>query len=261
MLAPDHPDLIAALYDALHDGTPGDLGLYADACADADAVLELGCGSGRLLPTLARAASDVVGLDHDLPLMRIAAARVTTRRLGNRVRLVHGDMRTHVLPRQFDRVVVPFNGLWCLEGTDAMTGALRNAGRHLCRDGQLWLDVYRADEFHSESTPQDLAEDTLLPIARVQVDGTAWEVFERSTWKPEPRIIHANYLHVGEDGRRVQTTIRHHYKLRDEIEALVQGAGFCDVQLRRGLAADESWIVSARWPGPAASDDESLLRS
>ena len=55
--------LSAELYALTHRGTAGDVGFYRRACAGASSVLELGCGSGRLLKRLARPGRQLVGLD------------------------------------------------------------------------------------------------------------------------------------------------------------------------------------------------------
>ena len=237
--------LEAALYAAVHTGTPGDRELYAEVCRGAGSVLELGCGAGRLLPVLAGADREVVGLELDEPLLRRAERAVEQWGLSDRVRLVHGDMRTVDLGRRFDRVVLPFNGLWCLPGREAMAEAVRIAVRHLAPGGRFALDVYRTDEFHRDSTPDDVAEDELHPIGRVHVDGTDWEVWERSTWNPAARTIDAIYEHRGADGRTPTITIRHHYLLEAELAELARDAGLTDVRVAPGLAGDESIVLDA----------------
>lgn len=244
-------ELHAALYAAVHTGTPGDRELYAEACRGGASVLELGCGAGRLLPVLAGADREVTGLELDAPLLARATEAVQAWGLSERVHLVRGDMRTAVLGRRFDRVVLPFNGLWCLPGRDAMIEALSNAARHLAAGGRLVLDVYRTDEFHHESTPNDLAEDDLHPIARVPVDGTDWEVWERSSWDPAAQIIDATYEHRADDGRRTSITIRHHYLLEAQLPALVHAAGLELLELSPALAHDESLVLTAGPPSPA----------
>lgn len=243
--------LHAALYAAVHTGTPGDRELYAEVCRGAGSVLELGCGAGRLLPVLAGADREVTGLELDAALLARATEAVDAWGLVERVHLVRGDMRTAALGRRFDRVVLPFNGLWCLPGGDAMVEALSNAARHLARDGRLVLDVYRTDEFHHESTPGDLGQDDLHPIARVPVDDTDWEVWERSTWNRAAQIIDATYEHRADDGRRATITIRHHYLLEAQLPPLVQAAGLELLDLSPALAHDESLVLTAGLSNPS----------
>ena len=55
----------AKLYSLVHRGTPGDVPFYREACADAGAILELGCGYGRILEALAMPDRLLIGLDRD----------------------------------------------------------------------------------------------------------------------------------------------------------------------------------------------------
>jgi hypothetical protein len=54
-------DYPAQLYAAVHDGNPGDVAFYRERCADARAVLELGCGDARVLAELAAPGRALVG--------------------------------------------------------------------------------------------------------------------------------------------------------------------------------------------------------
>ncbi len=237
--------LRAALYDTVHDGTPGDRGHYTDVCQGTATVLELGCGGGRLLPVLAGSTRRVVAIDFDPALLARARAVVAETNLGERVTLQLADMRSFTTPERFDRVILAFNGLWCLPGIDAIDAALGNAVAHLADGGRVALDVYRTDAFHAESQPDDVADDTLHPVACVEVDGTTWDVRERSVWDRPHQRITATYVHEAADGRQVTTDIVHHYLLESEVIEALRRAGLPNVRVRHGLARDESLLVEA----------------
>ncbi|MBL4686763.1 MAG: class I SAM-dependent methyltransferase [Nannocystaceae bacterium] len=238
-------DLRAALYTAVHGGTTGDRGFYTDVCRGARSVLEFGCGGGRLLGVLAGSERRVVGVDHDEGLLALAQTQLEQSGLSNRVTLRLDDMRRVDLGQRFDRVVLAFNGLWCLPDDTAVGEALRNAATHLAEGGRLALDVYRVDAFHNDAQPDDVAADARHPVATVEVDGTTWEVTECSTWRPDRREIEARYTHEAADGRTLTTTIEHHYLLEDEVVAAIQAAGLPHVHARHGLAADDSLLIEA----------------
>jgi SAM-dependent methyltransferase len=56
-------------------------------------ILELGCGTGRIAIPLGRAGVPVVGIDRSEPMLARARARVRRGKLGDRVRLIRGDIR------------------------------------------------------------------------------------------------------------------------------------------------------------------------
>jgi SAM-dependent methyltransferase len=69
-------------------------------------VLEPGCGSGRMLESLAERGLDVTGLDLSEPMLELAR-----RRLSGRGSLVRADMADFDLGRMFDGAVSPINTL------------------------------------------------------------------------------------------------------------------------------------------------------
>ena len=95
---------LAELYD-LVPGYSGrrDLQFYLDLCRDGGGkVLELGCGTGRVLLPVASAGVDIVGLDlseHMLSKCREKVA-VQPQEVQDRIRLVRRD---HLLPHGHDR--------------------------------------------------------------------------------------------------------------------------------------------------------------
>lgn len=230
----------ARFYAAVHRGTPGDLEHYERACQTASSVLELGCGYGRVLASLASSGRVVVGVDREPDLLAMAAARVAALPPAARagVTLVEGDMRRVDLGRRFDRVLLPFGGLYCMLDEADLHAALTTVARHLAPGGRVGLDVYRADEFHHEAEPEDVPDDAHTPLGRVQVDGVDYEVLERSAWDKARQRIDASYLHVDEAGHAVHGTIAQRYLLEDQLRAALARAGLALTGLRRGFTDD-----------------------
>lgn len=244
----------ARFYAAVHRGTPGDLEHYRRICHNATSVLELGCGCGRVVAALAAPGRTVVGVDRDPDRLAIAAATVAALPPDHRagVELLPGDMRRLDLGRRFDRVLVPFGGLYCLLDDDDLHAALTTIARHLAPGGRVALDVYRADEFHHESEPDDVPDDAHTPLGRIEVEGVAYEVLERSTWDKARQRIEASYLHVDEAGRAVEGTIAQRYLLEDQLRAALTRAGLTLTRLTRGFsgAADPPARPDADTPDP-----------
>jgi SAM-dependent methyltransferase len=217
----------ARFYAALHRGSPGDLEHYQRVCSNAASVLELGCGYGRVVTALAAPGRTVVGVERDPALLAMAreavAALPEDRRAG--VELHAGDMRQVDLGRRFERVLVPFGGLYCLLDDDELHATLTHVARHLAPGGRVAFDVYRADAFHEEAEPDDLPDDAHAPLARVEVDGVAYEVLERSTWDKPRQRIDASYLYVDEAGHAVEGTIAQRYLLEPQLRAALARAG------------------------------------
>lgn len=98
---PTDADLLAELYDLEHDQVVEDLVFYREQTRrSGPAVLDLGCGSGRLLRSFAAGKGRrIVGVDASGALLRRAEARVAAEPLlaaalgQGRLHLVEGDVR------------------------------------------------------------------------------------------------------------------------------------------------------------------------
>ena len=88
---------IARFYDLSHDRLVDDIPFLLRQAAEAGGpVLEIGCGSGRLLVPLIRAGFDVTGIDSSPEMLARAELRLAAESplVGDRARLIHGDIRT-----------------------------------------------------------------------------------------------------------------------------------------------------------------------
>lgn len=138
---------IAAHYDREHDPFTDDVSWYLQLAEIAGPrVLELGCGSGRLLAPLAAAGNRVVGVDSSAAMLQRAGARLPSAIAHGNVSLVHGDMQdlTELDGRSFDLIIIPLNGLLHLDGPEGQRRVLGEAVRLLRPGGLLAIDVLHA---------------------------------------------------------------------------------------------------------------------
>lgn len=247
------PDREAAqLYVSVHDGVPGDVSYYRRHC-EGLRVLELGSGTGRVAIELGQVAREVVGLELEAGMVeeargRLAAAPADVR---ERVRFAQGDMSDFDLGARFDRVVIPFSGLYCVLDPEALERCMACIHRHLEPDGRLLFDAYAADRFHAEASPDDHAEDDLDHVADIEHEGEELTVLEQSSWEPEAQRLDAIYVYERDDGSvRRRIVVGHRYLLSDQIEPLLERAGLRLERLEGGfdgeaLDGEGSLVVEA----------------
>lgn len=243
--------LWARLYDLTHRGNPGDVAFYRVGCRDADSVLELGCGSGRVLAALD--APLRVGLDHDGALLRLARERA-----GGQAPpplWVHGDFARFALGRRFARVLLPYNALYCLLDEDAVVRCLRAVAAHLAPGGRVLCDVYGADEFHADGVEPGAEEDD-LPLVSLALDGEVVDVFEQSRWARTAQRLDVVYRYRTRTGVVLaELAIPQRYWLARQAFSLFEAAGLRVEALYADPAGAPCGVAEAEtsdWIGIAA---------
>ncbi len=135
-------DQFARYYDAHVSGFFADVACYRSLCSSSSRILEVGCGSGRLIPALLEAGGRVVGIDSSAAMLAIARHRCAAAISAGDLILKRQDIRSAaVLPRHDSVLFTFFTFNYLLRGSD-QRAALRNACRSLRPGGTICLDMF-----------------------------------------------------------------------------------------------------------------------
>lgn len=227
---------IAEFYDSEHDEFDDDIEWYVHLASVAGPrVLEMGCGTGRLLAPLAAAGNQVVGVDASVAMLKRAKTRLHAAVARGEVRLVPGSMEDlpDAVTGAFDLVIIPLNGLLHIDEPDAQQRVLGEAARLLCPGGLVAIDVLHA------------IPDALTAFdGRVTYEGS-WETEDGVTAKFSSRTIDwTNQIIASEvwydvlDGDGALSRHRTAFPMRwvtpAEITLMLDAAGYVDVNLAGG---------------------------
>ena len=139
----EYYDFENAHHRMLEEDVPFFLGQLPDR---RQSILELATGTGRAAIPMAQAGHRVVGVDYAKDMLAIARRKRDAVGLTERAfSIVHGDVVTLDLGRQFDWVCVFFNTFLGFTTLDEQDQVLQVARRHLKPRGRLWLDVFNPD--------------------------------------------------------------------------------------------------------------------
>jgi SAM-dependent methyltransferase len=142
----DQFDLYARFYDLdLGDFDADLLMIQQFAARCGSPLLELACGTGRVLLPLARQGYRVTGVDISSAMLEVARHKVAAEGLADRITLVEGNMRDFALDGRFNLVFVAVNAFMHLLTTDAQLAALACIRRHLNPGGLLLVDLFNPD--------------------------------------------------------------------------------------------------------------------
>lgn len=245
-------ETLAPYYDLLHEGLTEDVDfVVALATQQAGRVLELGCGTGRLLLPLAHAGLVVTGIDASPAMLARAGQRVDAATLPReRVHLVEADMTRFALPtRDFSLILIPYNTFFHLDPAAAVA-TCRRARAHAAQGARLYIDImnpFLVEEVDTsgaatlERTLQGADEqDVILVFSSSRLRAAAQQL--TITW-----FFDAS-ARDGGPVRRTVVEVPYHYYFPHQLELILEESGF----RLEALLGDYDG-------GPFAEDSERLL--
>lgn len=209
-----------------------DVSFFVEMAQDAGGpVLEVGCGTGRVLIPTARAGIDIVGLDLSTPMLSVCRERLKSEpaEVQDRVELVQGDMRAFNLPHRFKLVTLPFRPFQHLTTVDDQLACLRCIRHHLLQGGRLILDLFNPSltSLTSDNVGQEQGEEPefTMPDGRRVI---RWSKVVARDYFNQVNQVELIYYVTHPDGRteRLVHAFPMRYLFRFEAEHLLARAGF-----------------------------------
>jgi SAM-dependent methyltransferase len=226
----------SALFAEFYDYTPlyqtrADIAFYVEEARRAGSVLELGCGSGRILVPTAAAGVPITGLDLSEAMLARCRERLAAQppEVCARVRLVHGSMTNFELAAKFALVTTPFRAFQHLVSIEDQLACLRAVHRHLAPGGRLILDMFQVNPAALDD-PEWMREREDTPTTRLP-DGRSFRrtariaAFHRAEQVNDVEFaVYVTYP----DGRTERHTewFPMRYFFPKEVEHLLARAGF-----------------------------------
>jgi SAM-dependent methyltransferase len=226
----DEYDLIAPFYDIEHARFDEDIDLYLNFAESHGAVggrlLELACGSGRLLLPLARAGYAITGVDTSARMLERARQALEAEGLAARCTLVQQDMGELQLGQKFRLAFVALGSFGHLCTRDAQRQALSAIHAHLTTGSTFLLDISNADVRYMES----MSGQVLHQGTWTMDDGSLLTHFVSPALATSTRLLELTHFYdqhtQGEAVRRTISRTQLYLFERGETELLLESAGF-----------------------------------
>ncbi len=157
---------LARYYDLENASFTEDLDFWLELADElGDPVLELGCGTGRVLLNLARRGHRVTGLDNApemLARLRAKLEAASSRHLATPPTVVQASMDSFELPGTFRLALMPYNTFMHLLTFEDQQAVLTRVRRHLAPGGALALDMPNPGEAYSATEQGVTLERTFM---------------------------------------------------------------------------------------------------
>lgn len=218
----------ARLFEAQYADFDADLALWLALAEERKGpILELGCGSGRVLIALAEHGFEVVGIDNE-PAMLSRGQRRVGPDIAPRLWLKLADLRDFSLDHQFPLVIIPCNTFSYLNDQEALK-ALAAVRRHLMEYGLLAVDLPNRDEILIDRLdPYEPVESFIEPESGHPVQVFAdQEIDSKGDWVR----VTWHYDELLPNGKVRRLDIINTYNLRqpERMRTLLKSAGFSSI--------------------------------
>ncbi len=220
-------DAIARFYDWEHAAYEDDVAMYVDfARRTGSPILELACGTGRLMRPLLELGERVVGVDSSESMLARARQTLGAAGLLGRAGLHRADVRALALEERFPLAIFGLDSFGLLLTTADQLAALAQIHEHLVPGGLLILDVANGNRRGGEAT-DELQLQHAGPDPATGREVSKWTARSTDLGAQLDRFTYF-YDEVGADGavRRRTSGLELRYFGRFELELLLERGGF-----------------------------------
>jgi SAM-dependent methyltransferase len=221
-------DRFAGIYDIDMGYNIGssDAPFYLTYAGSRSPVLELGCGTGRLIKPMVENHIHVVGIDCSLQMLQRARRNLNGCN-SERYRLICGDMRTLCLKQQFRLAICAFSTYSKLLSENDQAAFFHRVHDHLQPGGILLLDMFvQPPEFQKIPDAQFIDDYNNRPLSSRKGSISR----QKRVWKDvEPQVnkIELKYTITDAQGNQSQFSIIDftRYSSKEQIEAHLAKSG------------------------------------
>lgn len=228
----EYARILAQSYDSVYGllrDPSGDIEFYVElAKGSGGPVLELGCGTGRILIPTAQAGLECVGLDVSPEMLVV----LRSKNAPQNIELVSGRMETFSLGEaRFQLVKAPFRAMQHLLDVELQLQTLENIRRHLAPGGVFVFDV-----FDPKLDRMAILEEPESQGVVFRHNGHEMRRLETVRRDPSTQVITVTFRLEGGPVELLGTTeIKMRWYYRFELEHLLARAGFKNLTFYGGF--------------------------
>jgi SAM-dependent methyltransferase len=254
----EYHDMLANSWDLFRGDTSQweDRGFYLEIILEnGQPVLDVGCGTGRLLLDYLSHGIDIDGVDISPEML--ALCRQKAMALDLRPTLYEADVKTMQLPRLYQVIIVPSSSFQLVLDPDAARKAIQNLINHLLVRGSLVMPFMR---LWKKGNPLEI--DWHLSGEKIRpTDGATIRRWTKSRFDPDNQLEHTETRYevlkdnvVIESEYHRQSPATREYTQKQACELFIQ-TGFINLKVYRGftriLASEDEEIFTICAQKPA----------
>jgi SAM-dependent methyltransferase len=209
----------AEYYDLYVGNYSDDLNLYKSFCTTENNILEIGCGTGRILKPLLDSGLKVTGVDISDEMLELAKHKLVPYIESHNLLLLNHDFSKEKLNSRFDRAFITFYTFNYIINNPV--SFLKNVYQSLNNNSVLVMDLFFPQSLANKADENKWAEhEFCFNNRKVHLKGKRWM---------ENQVEHRIQIYK-ENGKEITIETERKYYKPSEIKQILQEAGFSNVQ-------------------------------
>jgi SAM-dependent methyltransferase len=226
-------ETIARFYDAENADMTDDLELYSELAEEVgEPILDVGCGTGRVMLHLAQEGYRVVGVDGAREMLARGQRKLKNQpKLRPLVTFIQGDALNTTYSEAFKLILVPYNGLLHFREQIDQIALLQQLVSQMDDDGLLVLDLPNPGEVYGSQDPDGIV------LERMFVEPETGHTVMQNSVSSLDRIaqqLHITWIYdeIGENNvvHRTFAPLVLRYVFPAELDLMLAAANLCRVQ-------------------------------
>lgn len=223
-------ETVARYYDEAYGAKPElqDVTMFKDfARRFGGPILEIGCGTGRVLIPVAKMGLEIDGIDLSEPMLSVLREKL--RKDNFKSQIQQADMRSFKLEKRYKLITIPFRSMQHMISSDDKLKALMTAKDHLSQDGRLIFDVAFPKY---EALTSDFGKEYLDSEWKSESEGgrTTRMFFKRDGYRKKDQVMLGTLLFRVYDNEKVikeeEQNLEMHFFSFPELEGYFKASGF-----------------------------------
>lgn len=210
----------AGYYDSYAKGFREDLELYRSFCHKSDNILEVGCGTGRILEYLMNVGYKVTGVDISEEMLDLARQKLSFFLESGTLRLKKYNLADRPLPGLFNKVLITFYTFnYVLDRPEAF---LKNTYLSMANGGSIIMDL-----FYPKTRVNPDLENVWMSHSLVHKNKTI-------EYKDKRRLLRDVEERIQifiENGKETRIKTLRKYYSRNAIKTMLENCGFSNVRV------------------------------
>ena len=223
-------DEMADYYDLIY-GDQLDVEFYLREAKNARGpVLEVACGTGRILLRLLKEGIDATGIDISENMLTVLKRKAKS--MGVEPKVLRADMLDFKIDRKFKLIMIPYRSFLHLKDGSERKKALLSFMEHLEEGGRLIIHTYNLS-----SDEQEMVEG-FHPFEYEEMetkDGRKYRVDWHLHYEPREKIARYKIILTFENGETHEFLMELRHVLENDMQNLLEACGYRNIRLYCGF--------------------------